>query len=149
LDHQDTKSANHRASFPCAAGSSSALSPSTSPLVTRRGTVLCAAACVIACRVPWTCSSDPETNGLSCLPPIVFCGYLPGTLFWAVIPTTPTTSYCTVLLHQLAYHHGGLLRYASWAEIRILHMGSRSLPLLPWIGSVNGPKLISVRITIS
>jgi len=57
LDQQDTKTANHRASFPCAAALLSALSPSTSPLVTRRGTVLCAAACVIACRVPWTCSS--------------------------------------------------------------------------------------------
>jgi hypothetical protein len=49
------------------------------------------------------------------------------------------------IIASAACHQGGHSRYASWAEIRIIHMGSKPLP---WIGSVNGSKLISVRITM-
>lgn len=106
LAHQDTKSANHRASFPCVA--SPPLRPITfdvtachATTTTEGGTVLCAAACVIACCVPLNTPGPvvlalagwkDQTNGFSRVRrQSCPAAYLPRILYWAGILRILTT----------------------------------------------------------
>lgn len=105
LAHQDTKSANHRASFPCVAGPP--LRPITFDVTachattTEGGTVLCAAACVIACCVALNTPGPvvlalagwkDQTNGFSRVRrQSCPAAYLPRILYWAGILRILTT----------------------------------------------------------